>query len=87
MVYKNKLLHVQEALRRFGGANAASEIKSLAYSGYGKKSQHILDLSFESGASVLTLARDILDFDAARIIKIKKGIKSSVNIAVSTATY
>ena len=30
---------VKEALRRFGGANAASEIKSLAYSGYGNKSQ------------------------------------------------
>ena len=70
---------VKEALRRFGGVNAASEIKSLAYSGYGNKSQHILDLSFESGASVLTLARDILDFDTGRIIRIKKGIKASVN--------
>ena len=70
---------VKEAMRRFGGANAIAEIKSLAYSGYGNKSQHILDLSFESGASVLSLVRDILDFDADRIIKIKKGIKSSIN--------
>lgn len=70
---------VKEAVRRFGGANAIAEIKSLAYSGYGNKSQHILDLSFESGASVLSLVRDILDFDAERIIKIKKGIKSSIN--------
>ena len=70
---------VKEAVRRFGGANAIAEIKSLAYSGYGNKSQHILDLSFESGASVLSLVRDILDFDADRIIKIKKGIKSSIN--------
>ena len=70
---------VKEAVRRFGGTNAIAEIKSLAYSGYGNKSQHILDLSFESGASVLSLVRDILDFDAERIIKIKKGIKSSIN--------
>ncbi len=70
---------VKEAFRRFGGANAVSEIKSLAYSGYGNKSQNILDLSFESGASVLALVRDILDFDVNRIIKIKKGIKSSIN--------
>lgn len=70
---------VKEAMRRFGGANAIAEIKSLAYSGYGNKSQHILDLSFESGASVLSIVRDILDFDADRIIKIKKGIKSSIN--------
>ena len=70
---------VKEAVHRFGGANAIAEIKSLAYSGYGNKSQHILDLSFESGASVLSLVRDILDFDAERIIKIKKGIKSSIN--------
>lgn len=70
---------VKEAIRRFGGANAIAEIKSLAYSGYGNKSQHILDLSFESGASVLSLVRDILDFNAERIIKIKKGIKMSIN--------
>ena len=70
---------VKEAVRRFGGTNAIAEIKSLAYSGYGNKSQHILDLSFESGASVLSLVRDILDFDAERIIKIKKGIKTSIN--------
>jgi hypothetical protein len=38
-----------------------------------------LDLSFESGASVLALVHDILDFDSDRIIKIKKGIKSSIN--------
>jgi hypothetical protein len=38
-----------------------------------------LDLSFESGASVLAIVRDILDFDSDRIIKIKKGIKSSIN--------
>ena len=72
---------VKEVLRRFGGANAIAEIKSLAYSGYGNKSQHILDLSFESGASVLSLVRDILDFDSDRIIKIKRGIKSSINKA------
>lgn len=70
---------VKEAVRRFGGSTAIAEIKSLAYSGYGNKSLQILDLSFESGASVLSLVRDILDFDAERIIKIKKGIKSSIN--------
>ncbi len=70
---------VKEAVRRFGGTNAIAEIKSLAYSGYGNKSQHILDLSFESGASVLSLVRNILDFNTERIIKIKKGIKSSIN--------
>lgn len=70
---------VKDALRRFGGSNAVAEIKSLAYVGYGNKSQNILDLSFESGASVLGLTRDILDFDVDRIIKIKKGIKSSIN--------
>lgn len=70
---------VKEAVQRFGGTNAISEIKSLAYSGYGNKSHHILDLSFESGASVLSLVRNILDFNTERIIKIKKGIKSSIN--------
>lgn len=70
---------VKEAMRYFGGTNAVAEIKSLAYSSYGNKSQHILDLSFESGASVLALVRDILDFDSERIIKIKKGIKASIN--------
>lgn len=70
---------VKEAMRYFGGTKAVAEIKSLAYSSYGNKSQQILDLSFESGASVLALVRDILDFDSERIIKIKKGIKASIN--------
>lgn len=70
---------VKEAMRYFGGTNAVAEIKSLAYSSYGNKSQQILDLSFESGAAVLALVRDILDFDSERIIKIKKGIKASIN--------
>lgn len=70
---------VKEAMRYFGGTNAVAEIKSLAYSSYGNKSQQILDLSFESGASVLALVRDILDFDSERIIKTKKGIKASIN--------
>ena len=70
---------VREALRRFGGNAAISEIKSLAYVGYGNKSQQILDLSFESAASVLALVRDILDFEIAKIIKVKKGIRASIN--------
>ena len=70
---------VKEAMRYFGGTNAVAEIKSLAYSSYGNKSQQILDLSFESAAAVLALVRDILDFDSERIIKIKKGIKASIN--------
>ena len=70
---------VKEAMRYFGGTNAVAEIKSLAYSSYGNKSLQILDLSFESGAAVLALVRDILDFDSERIIKIKKGIKASIN--------
>ena len=72
-------LPVKEALLRFGGTKAIAEIKSLAYSCYGNKSQHILDLSFESGISALALVRDILEFDADRIIKIKRGIKFSIN--------
>ena len=56
-----------------------SLVRSLAYVGYGNKSQHILDLSFESAASVLALVRDILDFEIAKIIKVKKGIRASIN--------
>ena len=70
---------VKEAMCYFGGANAVAEIKSLAYSSYGNKSQHILDLSFERGAYVLALVRDILEFDSERIVRTKKGIKSSIN--------
>ena len=70
---------VKDALRRFGGTQAINEIKSLAYSSYGNKSQNLLDLSFESGASVLALSRDILAFDSDKIIKVKKGIKASIN--------
>ena len=70
---------IKEALHRFGGSKAIAEIKSLAYYGYGNKSQNIFDLSFESSASLLALVRDILDFDENRIIKIKKGIKASIN--------
>lgn len=69
---------VKEAVRRFGGANAIFEIKSLAYSGFGNKSQNILDLSFESGATVLALTKDILEFDADKIIRVKKSIKNSI---------
>ncbi len=69
---------VKEAMHRFGGSNAIAEIKSLAYSGYGNKSQHILDLSFESGAAVLASIKDILDFDADKITRAKKGIKASI---------
>ena len=69
---------VKEAMHRFGGSNAIAEIKSLAYSGYGNKSQHILDLSFESGAAVLASIKDILDFDGGKIIRAKKGIKASI---------
>jgi len=69
---------VKEAMHRFGGSNAIAEIKSLAYSGYGNKSQHILDLSFESGVAVLASIKDILDFDGDKIIRAKKGIKASI---------
>lgn len=69
---------VKDALHRFGGSKAIAEIKSLAYYSYGNKSQNIFDLSFESGASLLALVRNILDFDENRIIKIKKGIKASI---------
>lgn len=69
---------VKEAMHRFGGSSAIAEIKSLAYSGYGNKSQHILDLSFESGVAVLASIKDILDFDGGKIIRAKKGIKASI---------
>lgn len=69
---------VKKAMHRFGGSNAIAEIKSLAYSSYGNKSQHILDLSFESGAVVLASIKDILDFDGDKIIRAKKGIKASI---------
>ena len=72
---------VKEALRRFGGVSAMAEIKSLAYASYGNKSQHILDLSFESGASVLAYCRDILSFNPNKIIKAKKQIKDSLKKA------
>lgn len=69
---------VKEAMRRFGGSNAIAEIKSLAYYGFGNKSQNILDLSFENGAAVIASIKDILEFDADKIIRVKKGIKSSI---------
>lgn len=72
---------VKEAVHRFGGIKAISEMKTLAYAGYGNNSKDVLDLSFESGASVLALVRDVLAFDAERIIKVKRGIKASVNKA------
>ena len=70
---------VREAIQRFGGKQALTEIKSLAYYGFGNNSQHILDLSFESAASVLSLVKDILEFDADKIVKVKKGVKTSIN--------
>ena len=70
---------IKDALRRFGGAQAFTEIKSLAYSQFGNSSDSILDLSFESGASVLSLVKDILEFDAEKIFKAKKGIKNSIS--------
>jgi len=70
---------VREAIQRFGGKQALTEIKSLAYYGFGNNSQHLLDLSFESAASVLSLVKDILEFDADKIVKVKKGVKTSIN--------
>ena len=70
---------VREAIQRFGGKQALTEIKSLAYYGFGNNSQHILDLSFESAASVLSLVKDILEFDADKIVKVKRGVKTSIN--------
>lgn len=70
---------IKDALRRFGGVQAFTEIKSLARSQFGNSSDTILDLSFESGASVLSLVRDILDFEAEKIFKAKKGIKNSIS--------
>ncbi len=70
---------IKDAIRRFGGASAITEIKSLAYASFGNRSQQILGLSFESGASVLSSIKKILDFDEEKIIKAKKGIKASVN--------
>lgn len=70
---------VKDAMARFGGKQAVNEIKSLAYASFGNKSEHILDLSFENGAAVLSSTRDILEFDAERINKIKKAIKASIN--------
>ena len=70
---------IKDALRRFGGAQAFAEIKSLACAQFGNSSDSILDLSFESGASVLSLVKDILEFDIEKIFKAKKGIKNSIS--------
>lgn len=70
---------VKEAIRRFGGKGALSEMKSFAYSSFGNESKHILDLSFENSASVLAIVKKVLEFDASRIIRAKQGIKNSLN--------
>ena len=70
---------VKQAVAKFGGPGAGEVIKTLAYSGFGNKSENILDLSFESGATVLAAIRKILDFDAGTIIKAKEEIKNSIN--------
>ena len=70
---------VKDAVIRLSGKQSLAEIKSLAYAEFGNKSAQILDLSFESGASVLSSTKDILSFDEERIIKVKKAIKSSIN--------
>ena len=77
---------VKEALRRFGGTQAFFEIKSLAFSQFGNNSENILDLSFEDAASVLSIVKDISDFDVNRIIKVKKAVKSSINRSAKIRT-
>ena len=69
---------VKETLRRFGGSQAYYEIKSMAYSEFGNNTQSILDLSFESAANVLSIVREMLDFDTDKIVKMKKAVKSSI---------
>lgn len=69
---------ISDALKRMSSSSVIFELKSLAHSQYGTSTDSFLDLSFESGATVLSLVQDILDFDPEKIIKAKKSIKSSV---------
>lgn len=70
---------VKEAVRKFGGAQAFAEIKSLACYQFSSGKDTILDLSFENATTVLSLVRDILDFEEEKILKVKKAVKNSIN--------
>lgn len=70
---------VKEAVRKFGGSQALAELKSLACYQFSSGKKSILDLSFENATTVLSLVRDILDFEEEKILKVKKSVKSSIN--------
>ena len=69
---------IKQTISKLNGNNMIQEITTLAYSAFGSDSKNILDLSFESGAAVLASIKDILEFDSDKIIKAKRGIKSSI---------
>ena len=70
---------IKETISKLDGNRMIKEITDLAYSVFGNDSKNILDLSFESGATVLASIKDILEFDSDKIIKAKKGIKASIS--------
>lgn len=69
---------IKEAVRKFGGAQAFAEIKSLACYQFSSGKESILDLSFENATTVLSLIRDILDFEEEKILKVKRAVKNSI---------
>ena len=69
---------IKEAVRKFGGARAVAEIKSLACYQFSSGKESILDLSFENATTVLGLIRDILDFEEEKILKVKRAVKNSI---------
>lgn len=70
---------IKEAVRRFGGTQVLAEIKSLACYQFSNGKESILDLSFENATSVLSIVRDVLEFEEEKILKVKRAVKNSIN--------
>lgn len=67
-------------IKRLLGSNFGTA-KSKAYNLYGSKDNHLLNLSLEQSASILSQINVILSFDSKKILKCKKAIKKSIALS------